>query len=51
EQTRIWMEDYNNHRPHKALGYLSPKQYLELNSLSGTAQGIKNNNFDEVLEK
>ena len=51
EQARIWMEDYNNYRPHKALGYVSPKQYLELNSLCGTAQGIKNDNFDEVLEE
>ncbi|MER3374577.1 MAG: IS3 family transposase [Allomuricauda sp.] len=51
EQARIWMEDYNNYRPHKALGYVSPKQYLELNSLCGTAQGIENDNFDEVLEK
>ncbi|MDC6387045.1 IS3 family transposase [Muricauda sp. SK9] len=51
EQARIWMDDYNNYRPHKALGYVSPKQYLELNSLCGTAQGIKNDNFDEVLEK
>nr|WP_321410749.1 IS3 family transposase [uncultured Allomuricauda sp.] len=51
EQARIWMEDYNNYRPHKALGYVSPKQYLELNSLCGTAQGIKNDKFDEVLEE
>ncbi len=51
EQARIWMDDYNNYRPNKALGYVSPKQYLELNSLCGTAQGIKNDNFDEVIEK
>ena len=48
EQTQIWMDDYNHDRPHKALGYLSPKQYLKLNSLGDTAQGIKNGNFDKL---
>ncbi len=26
EKTEEWMDDYNNHRPHKALGYRSPTQ-------------------------
>lgn len=29
EMTREWQIDYNNSRPHKALGYLSPYQYYE----------------------
>lgn len=29
EQTKIWMDDYNNHRPHDALGKLSPIAYLK----------------------
>ena len=26
QRTETWMNDYNNHRPHKALGYRSPTQ-------------------------
>jgi putative transposase len=48
EQVQLWMHDYNHFRPHKALGYVSPKRYLELNSLGGTAQGIKIDNFEEI---
>lgn len=29
EMTRQWQIDYNNARPHKALGYLSPYQYYQ----------------------
>lgn len=29
EMTRQWQIDYNNARPHKALGYLSPNQYYQ----------------------
>ena len=32
EQTQIWMNDYNNLRPHDALGKMAPVKYAKLNS-------------------
>jgi putative transposase len=29
EITAIWLEEYNNKRPHAGLSYLTPKQYKE----------------------
>ncbi|WP_143751846.1 integrase core domain-containing protein, partial [Maribacter sp. 4U21] len=49
-QTRIWMDDYNHHRPHDALGKVPPIKYAELNSFGASPKRIKNNNFNEVLE-
>ena len=45
EQTQIWMDDYNTQRPHDALGKMAPIEYAEHNSIGGTANRIKNNNF------
>lgn len=47
EQVQLWMHDYNYFRPHKALGYVSPKRYLELNPLGDNPQ-TKNDNFEEI---
>ena len=51
EQTQIWMEDYNHHRPHDALGNLPPVKYAKLNFNGASPIKIKNSNFETVLEK
>ena len=51
EQTQIWMDDYNNHRPHDGLGKIPLVKYAKLNSSGASPRRIKNNNFIEVLEK
>ncbi|OBQ46542.1 transposase [Tamlana sp. s12] len=50
EQTQIWIDDYNNHRPHDALGKTSPIKYAKINSLGASPKRIKNSNFKPVLE-
>jgi len=28
EQTELWLKEYNEERPHKSLGHLTPREYL-----------------------
>ncbi|AVR46038.1 hypothetical protein C7S20_12670 [Christiangramia fulva] len=45
EQTQVWMDDYNNQRPHDALGKMAPIEYAKINTLLETTNKTKNNNF------
>ena len=51
EQTQIWMNDYNNHRPHDGLEKMSPIEYAKINSSESSLRRIKNNNYIKVLEE
>ncbi len=42
EQTEKWMEDYNNERPHSALGYKAPKQYADVDLLKTLVPRVSN---------
>ncbi len=47
EQTETWMEDYNNVRPHNALGKMAPVAYAKTHSPGGTARRMKNDIFGQ----
>jgi len=51
EQTRIWMNDYNSHRPHDGLEKMAPIEYAKINSSGASPRRIKNNNYIKVLEE
>jgi putative transposase len=37
-----WREEYNNHRPHSSLGYLTPKEFLREYSCSNALEQVAN---------
>jgi transposase InsO family protein len=38
QQTAAWREDYNHHRPHSSLGYLTPAEFAARCAASATEQ-------------
>ncbi|WP_247716596.1 integrase core domain-containing protein, partial [Sinomicrobium weinanense] len=48
EHTHIWMDDYNHHRSHHALGYVPPVEYAKKN-LSKASLAEMNQKDDKIV--
>ncbi|GAA4291141.1 hypothetical protein GCM10023163_05950 [Aestuariibaculum suncheonense] len=49
EQTQVWMDDYNHHRPHDALGNLPQIEYVKKNLNKASLVEIDQINDNIVL--
>lgn len=41
ERTQVWLDDYNNHRPHDALGNISPIEYAQKQRVAAAGHILK----------
>ena len=59
QQSELWMDDYNNYRPHQALGFIPPKKYAAIDLLKTIVPQVSNkstakkhqNNFMKQAKK
>lgn len=40
QKIKAWRIDYNEHRPHSALGDLTPRKFIELAAKTGLREGV-----------
>jgi putative transposase len=49
--TAAWKEDYNHHRPHSLLGYVTPVEFVARGAASATATGLATPNSAPPLQQ